>query len=68
MIVDTRNSAFDFAPIRTTLTLGEIEEKISNKFNKDITAEVNQIAYIILNDKKRYCSTYVTLQFSLMKL
>ena len=51
MIVDTRNSAFDFAPIRTTLTLGEIEEKISNKFNKDITAEVNQIAYIILDDK-----------------
>ena len=48
MIVDTRNSAFDFAPIRTTLTLAEIEEKISNKFNKDITAEVNLIVYNIL--------------------
>ena len=48
MIVDTRNSAFDFAPIRTTLTLAEIEEKISNKFNKDITAEVNLISYNIL--------------------
>ena len=42
MIVDTRNSAVDFAPIRTTMTIGEIEEKISNKFNKEITAEASQ--------------------------
>ena len=43
MIVDHRKSATDTAPVRTTMTIPEIEKALENRFNQPISIDVSRL-------------------------